>query len=261
MSLMGQLGLIRRKVVSSMCARRVPLGGRGPIVSFTFDDFPRSALTIGGAILKRYGARGTYYAAMGLMNGSNHLGDQFRHEDLDTLLRDGHELASHTFGHVSCRAVSSSSFAQEVDKGRKAIESLTGRPDFGNFAYPFGDITLNTKRLVGPGLASSRSIWGGLNAEEVDLNLLRANSLYGDGAMSEQVRELILENERQKSWLIFYSHDVSSTPSRYGCTPDLLDFAVSFAAQRRGTIATVAEVVSDLVAPGRQKQHLSEAIS
>jgi peptidoglycan/xylan/chitin deacetylase (PgdA/CDA1 family) len=247
--------------MSAMFARCVPLGDRGPIVSFTFDDFPRSAFTIGGTILKRYGARGTYYAAVGLMNSSNQLGDQFRHEDLATLLRDGHELASHTFGHVSCRAVSSSSFVQEVVKGRKAIESLTGRPDSGNFAYPFGEITLNTKRLVGPGLASSRSIWGGLNVNKVDLNLLRANSLYGGGEKSEQVRKLILENERQSGWLIFYSHDVSPTPSPYGCTPELLDFAVSFAAQRRGTIATVADVVGNLVAPHRQKAHLSEAIS
>jgi peptidoglycan/xylan/chitin deacetylase (PgdA/CDA1 family) len=261
MSLKAQLGLIRRKALSSMCARLVPLGNRGPIVSFTFDDFPRTALTIGGKILKRYGARGTYYAAVGLMNGSNDLGDQFRHEDVDTLLHDGHELASHTFGHVSCRALSSSSFEQDVDRGRRAIESLTGRPDFGNFAYPFGEVTLNAKRLVGPRFASSRGIWGGLNAKQVDLNLLRANSLYGSGEKKDQVRQLILENERQRGWLIFYSHDVSVTPSRFGCTPDLLDFAVSFSAQRCGTIATVAKVVSELVAPRRQKENLTEAKS
>ncbi len=51
---------------------------RGPIVSFSFDDFPRTAYSAGGAILERFGVRGTYYAAAGLMNTANELGEQFR---------------------------------------------------------------------------------------------------------------------------------------------------------------------------------------
>jgi hypothetical protein len=60
------------------------------------------------------------------------------------------------------------------------------------------------------------------------------------------VRSLILDNERQKSWLIFYSHDVQDTPSRFGCTPELLEFAVSCALQTSARILTVAEVVASL---------------
>jgi peptidoglycan/xylan/chitin deacetylase (PgdA/CDA1 family) len=120
-----------------MYPRQASLGTRGPIVSFTFDDFPRTALTVGGHILNSYGLCGTYYASIGLMNGVSPLGDQFRREDLDNLLRDGHELASHTFGHVSCRSVSCARYREDVEKGRSAIEKITGRPDFGNFAFPF----------------------------------------------------------------------------------------------------------------------------
>jgi hypothetical protein len=38
-----------------------------PLISFTFDDFPRSAFVEAGSILTRYGAVGTYYASLGLM--------------------------------------------------------------------------------------------------------------------------------------------------------------------------------------------------
>jgi len=181
------------------------------------------------------------------MNMSNDLGEQFRRDDLNTLLGDGHELASHTFSHVSCRSVSCSKFRKEVDKGRRAIEELTGQSDSGNFAFPFGEVTLNAKRAVGADVASCRSIWQGLNGPEVDLNLLLANSLYGDRARCPQVQELILDNERRRSWLIFYSHDVHHTPSRFGCTPALLEFAVSFASHRNARILTVAEAVAELV--------------
>ena len=133
-----QLGEVRRKVVSSLCKRPASLGNRGPVVSFTFDDFPRTALTAGGKILRSHGIRGTYYAAAGMMDTSNHLGDQFRASDLEKLLRDGHELASHTFSHVSCRSVSLERFRSDVEKGRRAIENITGQSDSGNFAFPFG---------------------------------------------------------------------------------------------------------------------------
>jgi peptidoglycan/xylan/chitin deacetylase (PgdA/CDA1 family) len=228
-------------------SRRVSLGNRGPIVSFTFDDFPRSAFTIGGQILKNYGVRGTYYAAVGLMNKSNELGEQFRRHDLDALLSDGHELASHTFSHISCYSVSDINFRKEVKEGQRAIKELTTRSDSGNFAFPFGEVTAKAKKTIGSTVLSSRSIWSGLNGPEVDLSLLRANSLYGDRDKCAKVRELILDNERRRTWLIFYSHDVDDTPSRYGCTPELLESAVLLAS-RAARILTVAEVVTDLIA-------------
>jgi peptidoglycan/xylan/chitin deacetylase (PgdA/CDA1 family) len=259
MPMKASLGVMRRRLLSSLHPRRASLGDLGPVVSFTFDDFPRTALTVGGNILKAYGSRGTYYAAIGLMNSSNHLGDLFRREDLDTLLRDGHELASHTFSHISCRTVSSSKFKMEVETGRRAIEELTGQSDFGNFAFPFGEVTLNAKRKIGLDVASSRGIWRGLNGSEVDLNLLRANSLYGDIDKCAQVQELILENEGRRSWLIFYSHDVRATPSPFGCTPALLEFAVSFALRRSARVVPVAEVVAELIAHSLQQTRVLDA--
>ncbi len=246
MNVRAQLGLLRRQLLSSAYSRRVGLKSRDPIVSFTFDDFPRSALTVGGRMLKSYGARGTYYAAVGLMNQSNDLGEQFRREDLNTLLGEGHELASHTFSHVSCRSTSSSKFKKEVEQGRRAIQELTGLSDSGNFAFPFGEVTLNAKRAIGMDLASCRGIWPGCNGPRVDLNLLRANSLYGDYSRWAQVQQLILENELRGSWLIFYTHDVQPAPSRFGCTPALLEAAMSFALERGARILTVAEVVAEL---------------
>jgi len=241
------LGGMRRRLISSTFQRRFALGDRGPIVSFTFDDFPRSALTEGGAMLKSFGARGTFYTAMGLMGSVTELGEQFRQVDLDTLLGDGHELGHHTLGHVSCRSSTPDNFIEEVKRGRTAIEKLTGSARPGNFAFPYGEVTLRGKRLVGAQVASARGIWPGFNGPVVDMNLLRANSLYGDGAECGRVKELILENERRRSWIIFYTHDVRPSPSRYGCTPDLLEFAVSYAAQRGARILPVADVVAELV--------------
>ena len=52
----------------------------------------------------------------------------FDPDDLHQLIADNHEVANHTFSHVSCASVRSSAFQEEVRKGRAAIEAVTGAP-------------------------------------------------------------------------------------------------------------------------------------
>ena len=226
-----------------MYRRTAGLRNHGPIVSFTFDDFPRTAYSEGGSILERFGARGTYYAAFGLMNTSNELGEQFRTQDIDSLLEKGHELASHTFNHISARAVSCAAFCEDVKNGGKAIEEASGVAS-ANFAYPFGHFTLQTKRALAS-LTSARSIVSGFNGPEIDLNLLRANSLYGNLDAAGRVEELVAENAKRNTWLIFYTHDVRPDPSAFGCTPGLLEMAVSCAARSGSRIRTVQQALQE----------------
>jgi peptidoglycan/xylan/chitin deacetylase (PgdA/CDA1 family) len=246
MTLRSQLGNARRAALSSFHRRTQNLGTHGPIVTFTFDDFPRSALTVGAPILENFGIRATYYVSMSLMNTRNSLGDQFRHEDLCCLLDKGHEIGNHTFSHCSARRVNHDAFEMDVQEGQRAIEETIGAPIAGNFAYPYGEATLLAKKRLGPVLSSSRGTWGGLNGPDIDLNLLRANSLYGDADRAAAAKELILQNESQRNWLIFYSHDVSPNPSPFGCTPKLLGSVCRFAVARGTRVMTVAEVMREL---------------
>jgi peptidoglycan/xylan/chitin deacetylase (PgdA/CDA1 family) len=275
-SLRSLAGTARRGVLSKLYRKPVPLRDCGPIVSFTFDDFPRTALTVGGPILERYGARGTYYTAMGLMNmdltktgpmkTSSEVGDQFRREDLETLLEHGHELASHTFTHISSRSVSRATFCQDVSKGIDALKKSTGEVA-ANFAYPFGDVALTSKRALqpgarnNPGVTSARGIIPGLNGPEIDLSLLRANSLYGDVDRASRAEELIAENMIRKTWLIFYTHDVSPNPSPYGCTPELLEAAISCAARSASRILTVREALAEIGAITKACHHSPRRIA
>jgi peptidoglycan/xylan/chitin deacetylase (PgdA/CDA1 family) len=216
------------------------------VVSFTFDDFPRSAYTVAGAILDKYGVRATYYVAMGLMGTENHLGEHFRREDLDSLTRDGHELANHTFRHISSRSVGLNEFVQDVEKGASSLRSIQGGGAPRNFAYPFGDVTVRAKKALGSVVTSARGIIGGVNGPEVDLNLLRANGLYGDADCYERAKELVLMNERKNSWLIFYTHDVRPQPSRYGCTPELFQAVVALALDRGARLLPVSKVLEGM---------------
>src|SRR5687768_8348252 len=89
-----------RSTLSQLLYRRpARMLNTDPLISFTFDDFPRSALHIGGEILKSYGFKGTYYAAFSLLGRDSPVGPIFVESDLASLLADGHELGCHTFAH------------------------------------------------------------------------------------------------------------------------------------------------------------------
>jgi peptidoglycan/xylan/chitin deacetylase (PgdA/CDA1 family) len=126
-SLRSRIGAVRRYTWCSFQRRPVPLGNRGPIVTFSFDDFPRSALTNGADIVERFGALATYYVAMGLMGTTNDLGEQFRCADLHSLVERGHEVASHTFSHFSAQRTPFGVFKQDVDPERRRFRKISRR--------------------------------------------------------------------------------------------------------------------------------------
>jgi peptidoglycan/xylan/chitin deacetylase (PgdA/CDA1 family) len=244
MAIRHALGTIRWRTISAISRREFALPAAGPTVSFTFDDFPRSALTVGGAILKSCGACGTYYAALGLMNKINDLGQQFCTEDLQTLLRAGHELGSHTLSHISCRSVSLPDFLADARKGKQAVEQITGIRDAHHFSYPYGHATLRAKQRIGASVSSCRGIVPGINESPVDLNLLRANRLYSWSFDLDSIDQLLKANERCRGWLIFYTHDISETPSPFGCKPGEFESAVKLAVTRRARIVPVGKAIS-----------------
>ena len=244
MSIRSSLGAIRWRTISALGRREFRLPNAEPTVSFTFDDFPRSALHVGGAILKSYGARGTYYASMGLLGTVNHLGEHFSAGDLEQLLADGHELGSHTFSHVSCREGAIRDVEADVTKGRRAVEQVAGIRASHQFSYPYGHATLRAKSKIGRMVSSCRGIVPGINNSPVDLNLLRANSIYSTSFDLDSIGRLIEANEKCRGWLIFYTHDVSEKPSAFGCLPRELETAVKLVAISKTRILSMGDAMS-----------------
>jgi len=237
------LGEARRQLLSGVARREARLCTDRPLVTFTFDDFPKSALLTGGAILKECGLSGTYYAAAGLMGTTTEVGPIFDQGDLLCLFEAGHELACHTYSHVSARKTSLSGYYKDVLKGEYILAGYLGRAVRLNFSYPFGGVTIGAKKKVAPSMRSCRGIFPGLNGPIIDLNLLHGNSLYGGLERFSAIQCVIGENVRQKKWLIFYTHDVQSTPSPYGCTPSLFEKVVRCAIESGSEIVTVAKAL------------------
>ena len=96
------------------------------------------------------------------------------------LLAAGHELASHTYSHASARTTGFPNYVQEVEKGFRALLKSWDLTLHVSSHIPMERSRSGLNETVGPKMQSCRGIFPGLNGPQVDLNLLRANHLYGD---------------------------------------------------------------------------------
>jgi peptidoglycan/xylan/chitin deacetylase (PgdA/CDA1 family) len=248
---MSLLTKVRRRygveAASVLYRRRLHVRTSVPLISFSFDDFPRSALTEGGSILSRYGVLGTYYVAMGLMGKSSHLGPMFQAEDLKELDRLGHELGCHTFEHCHSWDTPPGVYEQAILENQRALNEVLPGALFKTFAYPISWPRLAVKRIAGRHFDCCRA--GGrspINVGTTDLNLLSATFLEQKRDNPNAVKALIDQTVRQRGWLIFATHDVSRTPSRFGCTPDFFEQVVRWAVESRARILPVVQALEVL---------------
>lgn len=219
----------------------------GGAVSFSFDDFPRSALEAGGAILERHDVRGTYYVALGLAGSDGNQGPIADRGEILEAHQRGHEIACHTYSHLDCSRATVALIRDELRRNADGLAELLDGFPLRNFAYPYGRYLLPVKRLVAPLFASSRGTCGGSNQGDVDFADLRGTRIYAPQYNEAALKRLIDRNAEIGGWLIFYTHDVGDAPSAYGCTPGQLEAVVAHAVTR-SAVLPVDEVIGSLEA-------------
>jgi peptidoglycan/xylan/chitin deacetylase (PgdA/CDA1 family) len=237
-----------RARVSNRLARHLhiaplQLTGTGPMVSFTFDDIPKSAVTVGAPMLEEYNARGTFYVAGSLTNQWSGHWIGASADDILGLHRGGHEIACHTFSHGRAIDFDASAMTAEMENNRRYLRALDPSITLENFAYPYGLGSVSHKRQLGKAFRSSRGILPGVNSGTMDLQFLRATPLIERDIDIDGVDHVFDEAVAKNGWLIFYSHDVETSPSPYGCSPSFLRHALDAAAHRKIPILSVAEAL------------------
>lgn len=213
-------------------ARQLPLKRvrsrlRQPLASITFDDFPKSAWTIGGAIVERFGARGTYFTS-GRFCGAREYGVQYYDaDDLRALHAAGHEVGSHTYLHRSVRNMPSRELVADAERNAAFVREVLGDDaTLSSFAFPFGDVSPRTKFLYSRLYPCCRGIRARVNSGRLDLAQLWAVPLEVRHWTAQRVEQRVEEARALNGWLVFFTHDVSEAPSPYGCTPAMLEHAL-----------------------------------
>jgi peptidoglycan/xylan/chitin deacetylase (PgdA/CDA1 family) len=214
-----------------------------PLVSFTFDDVPKSAATVGAAILDAHDVHGTFYVIGSQVGTASPLWDMVDGDDVVALHRGGHEIACHTFSHKRACDLDAETLSAEIARNQQYLRSLDSSIRIENFAYPFGYGSFVRKRQLKTVFKSCRSIVPGVNSGTVDLQFLRAMPLIDRRIDRDGIERAFDQAQTANGWLIFYTHDVADEPSPYGCSPALLNEALEAASRRKIPVLNMAEAL------------------
>jgi peptidoglycan/xylan/chitin deacetylase (PgdA/CDA1 family) len=237
-----------KTTLTSLLARKlvrqpIRLAGHRPVVSITFDDFPKSAWTQGGPVLARYGARGTYYTAGGFCGRTIDGTVFYDAKDLTALAAAGHEIGCHGFGHLPAPALTTEDLVADVARNREFLAPFLKGKAPASYAFPLGRVSPRTKRFYASRFASLRGTHCGVNVGRVDLAQLNVISLEARSWDQEVIEAAVQRVLQSNGWLILYTHDVSETPSHYGSTPGMLDWALERVAAARIEVLPVREAL------------------
>jgi len=236
-------GRAKRLAARLVRTRAVRMVNERPIISFTFDDFPKSAVHNGASILERRALAGTYFLSRSF-NGARVDGiDYYDLADLRRLIDNRHEIGCHTASHLHVPQVSRARLVKDIAANAEFLREHFGDLRMTTFAFPFGDLDMPSKLLLQARFAACRSTLPGVNRGVADLGSLRAERLYSRLTEAGAVRSLISRSARPKTWLILYTHDVDDDPSPYGCAPPLLAAAVESALAAGCLILPVREAL------------------
>jgi GT2 family glycosyltransferase/peptidoglycan/xylan/chitin deacetylase (PgdA/CDA1 family) len=244
------VGYLQRRAASRVYRRPFVIKPQRPLISFTFDDFPRSALLAGGAILKRYGLTGTYFVSLGLAGKETPSGHIFVPDDLTILLEEGHELGCHTFAHCDSWATATKTFENSILENREALNQLFPFSEFKTFSYPISLPRPHTKARIADYFMCCRGGGQTFNVGKADLNQLSAYFLEKSRGNLQAVKDLIDRNRQACGWLVFATHDIADIHTPFGCTPEFFENVVKYANDSGAQIVPIVEALEVLRAPG-----------
>ena len=234
-SLSATLG---RRLVRWSRAARTTIAPDRPVVSFTFDDFPKSALN-GADAVEAHGGRAGFYAATSFLGAIDPvMGEMFDAVTLRELAARGHEIGAHTHGHIDCARKTREAVEKDVAANLVALTEAGHSETVSSLAWPYGETTHQAKRWASDVFATARGVLPGVNRGETDRAQLRAVELGTSAAGRRRAVAMLESCIQSNGWLFFFTHDVSRSPSALGCTPELVDELCRRAVDQGAVLAT-----------------------
>lgn len=235
---------VKRRLVPYQARRLLKPCLKRPIVSFSFDDCPKSVIENAIKPIEQEGWHATLYMAMGLCGITNHLGLHMSADDVRALHENGHEIADHTFSHMDVSQHSAEMVLADIEKNQASLNAL-GLPKSKTFAYPYGQVTTEIKAELAKTFKGSRGIRSREYNEVIDLNQIRSNRLYA-GIDFEQLMTQISRMSDAPGWLPIFTHDVRDNPSDFGCTPEQMQSVIKAVKQSGAQVLTMAEAIEQM---------------
>lgn len=236
-------GRVTNRLLSRFPGPMINVGADRPIVSFTFDDVPDTALSQGAGILEAHGGRGTFYIAAGMLGSQEPKRRLIEAEGCAELLARGHEIGCHTHSHLNLQRVSRAHLKADLDRNGSALAEVAPGLVPRNFAFPYNAGSFRQRGELTRRYRSSRGGLAGINRGLTDRSFLRSFALQQPESSVAQLHGLVDDVVANPGWLIFFGHDLSPDPTPYGCTPESFERLVRHASESGCALLTVNQAL------------------
>ncbi len=221
------------------------------IISFTFDDFARSAADTGAEIVEEAGARACFYACTGMAGTRTVCGEMFTADDIAALQQAGHDIGAHTSTHLDCARADPADALADIEANLAELAQMGLEGEVSQIAYPFGETCHALKQALIGRFSAARGVLAGINMRGNDLMQLRAVEIDSDAASTARAIAAIETAVRRRGWLILFTHDVTETSGPWGIRPQ--DF--------RAIVRAARDSGANLLAPAAALAEIRRATS
>jgi len=186
-----------------------------PVVTFSFDDFPTSALDA-AEILESVGCRGTFFVCGGTLGRPSPVGPLVDLEQVRALSRRGHEIGCHTLSHARASTCSREVFRSDLIANEVFVRDVSGTAPV-SFAFPYGSVTPGAKMVAAARYRACRTSDFGINRGRFDLSALKGVALYNSCRHVAAASKAVRDCAGSGGWVVLFTHDVGDAPSPFGC--------------------------------------------
>ncbi len=194
-----------------------------PILTITFDDCPQSAFHKGAGVLDKYGVKGGFYIATGLLGRASCMGPMASAAQVRELVNRGHEVGAHSHAHFDYACAEREQIEADIQTNVERLREICQLERIESFAFPYGETSYQAKKSLSNRFTTMRGLLPGINRGTVDRAQLRSFELDGLPDSVANVLSALDDLHRAPGWMIIFSHDVSEKPSQFGTTPQALE--------------------------------------
>ncbi|QSQ19711.1 polysaccharide deacetylase family protein [Pyxidicoccus parkwayensis] len=207
---------LRGIVTLCLLALALPASAANPfsqgMVTITLDDGWATQYTKARPALNARNMDATYALITNALSQS--WGGYMTKAQVQTLVSEGNDIASHTLTHPDLTTLSATQLTSELQDSQAWLVSNLGLASVPNFAVPYGIYNAPVLTSIKQTYASSRTVSAGRNFRDTIVYELRANDVARSVPVST-VRGWIDQALAEKSWLILVFHEfVDGTPTR-----------------------------------------------
>jgi peptidoglycan/xylan/chitin deacetylase (PgdA/CDA1 family) len=212
------------------------------IVSFTFDDVPKSVITVGLPILEQYDFPATIYVA----TGNVIYPDYMNWDDIALAAKHGWEVAAHTHTHRDLTKLSDSEILDDLLTSTQEFAKHGYAPV--DFATPFGEFDDRVLAILKRHYQSHRTAWPhGMNISTPDPYRIISYDVEQSTTL-EQIRTVLENLQVDGGWVVFQMHHLApksgEVDDQYGTS--LLEDIASLVDKKGFAVLTVNDALRQL---------------